>query len=306
MKIPSKLIAKAATFVLIGAVSTTGMTFANADMKKEMMPTETKAPTSTMMPSATEERASLEATIEGFKVELLTLNDALKALESQHHAAKEANDTALMATHEASIATTKEQITAKTTEIMSTMKKLKKAVHKEFSMEALKSSMTFKSKLMTAAPNHTALGLESVIAKGHKFNFSTSPLMVDDQVLVPLRAMADAFGATVTWDEVTKTVTLVKESKTIEIHQDSKEVHVNGVKAELNHNAMRVNGTMYIPLYFIAAEFGFDVTWHAELKMAELTHKKVAASTEATTTDSTATEAAAPSGDNATQAPHQH
>lgn len=296
MKIPSKLIAKAATFVLIGAVSTTGMTFANADMKKEMMPAETKPATSAMMPSATEERATLETSLEGLKAELVTLNDALKALEIQHHAAKEANDTALMATLDTSIATTKAQITAKNAEIMSTMKKLKKAVHKEFSMEALKSSMKFKSTLMTAAPNHTALGLESVIAKGHKFNFNTNPLMVDDQVLVPLRAMADAFGATVTWDEATKTVTLVKDTKTIEIHQDSKEVHVNGVKAELNHNAMRVNGTMYIPLHFIAAEFGFDVTWHAELKMAELTHKNAAASTEAAT----------PSGDGTTAEPHKH
>ena len=53
----------------------------------------------------------------------------------------------------------------------------------------------------------------------HKITVDGKPIILDqcpvynergDRTLVPLRAIAEAFGATVDWDEATKTVTIVR------------------------------------------------------------------------------------------------
>lgn len=71
----------------------------------------------------------------------------------------------------------------------------------------------------------------------------------------------------------------MKDAKTIEIHLNSNEVHVNGVKAEIVIPAMSMKGNMYVPISFIANEFGLDFTWHKDIKMGELTHKSTSVTT---------------------------
>lgn len=283
----NKIALKSTAFVLLGAMSLSSITFANEEMKKGMTTEPTTKPAMEMMAKASTDRLGIETLIMTLKTEKQVLVDALAAFELQHHAATAANDLTLIATIEASIATTKAEIALKDEAIMTAMTSLKNAVHREFPSDVVMKNMKLKAEINKMYPGMQVLDMESIVATGHKFNFNAPPVMKDDHILMPVKTMAEAFGATVAWNAETRTVTLVKDAKTIEIHLNSNEVHVNGVKAEIVIPAMSMKGNMYVPISFIANEFGLDFTWHKDIKMGELTHK----STPVTTPVDSATQA---------------
>lgn len=258
------------TMIVIG---TSGMTFANESMKNKTASPEAEKPKMEMMAQASTNRMEIEGTLDLLNAEKVALHKTLTDLETQHHAAKEIGDQALMTSLETSIQSIKDEITLKHEAIDAAMGSLKKAVHKEFSSDVIMKNMKLKAEFAKNLPSVQVLELETIIAKGHKFNFNAPPVMKGENILMPVRAMAEAVGAELTWDAATKTATLTKASKIIKIHLDTNEVHVDGVKVEMTEAAFSMKGNMYVPLHFIANEFGFDVTWHKALKIAELTHK---------------------------------
>ena len=49
-----------------------------------------------------------------------------------------------------------------------------------------------------------------VLVNGNEVKFDAEPQMINGRVLVPVRAVAESLGATVNWDENTKTVSITK------------------------------------------------------------------------------------------------
>lgn len=284
----SKILTATLSVVLIGSMGTTSLTFANENMKMNSPKTETTVTNASMMAEASAKRAEIEATLKVLELEKDALHATLLELEAKHHTAKEAGDTTLMASLETSITALKNDITLKHDAINSALAQLKKAIHEEFSADSMMKKMKFKAEIEKNMPELTVLELESVFAQGHKFNFNVPPVMKEERIMMPVRAIAEAVGAEIVWDLQSKTVTLTKDDKVIKIHLNTKEVHVNDVKVELTDAAFSLKGNMYVPLDFIAKEFGFDITWHEALKMSELTHRKgqaVSAPTEVKNTD---------------------
>ena len=56
---------------------------------------------------------------------------------------------------------------------------------------------------------------------GQTIEFDTEPEVINDRVMVPMRAIFEAFGAKVKWDGESKTITSKKKSKTITMTIDS-------------------------------------------------------------------------------------
>ncbi len=85
---------------------------------------------------------------------------------------------------------------------------------------------------------------------------STSPVLYpyisNSRVLVPLRAVSEAFGAEVAWDGETKTATIKYNGNEAKIVKDSRVITVNGEEIEIDTDSVIVYGSFFLPLRVVA------------------------------------------------------
>lgn len=100
---------------------------------------------------------------------------------------------------------------------------------------------------MQIGNKHVALNNENKI-------LDTAPLISQNRTMVPLRFIAEAFGADVSWAQDTKTVTIVIDGKvlTMRINQD-----LEGFGAA----PIISNGRTMVPISYISKELGANVIW---------------------------------------------
>ncbi|MBM7564846.1 copper amine oxidase N-terminal domain-containing protein [Paenibacillus sacheonensis] len=96
------------------------------------------------------------------------------------------------------------------------------------------------------------------------------PLVDHGRVLVPLRAVTEAFGANVQWDAKTSTVSVRKWSVTVRFKAFSSAAVVDrAYPGGANRSTdkldvpMKLRGNRaYVPLRYLAAQFGYAADWH--------------------------------------------
>ncbi|WP_170311658.1 stalk domain-containing protein [Vallitalea okinawensis] len=105
----------------------------------------------------------------------------------------------------------------------------------------------------------------NVMINGVTQNYDTPPVTIDGRTLAPVRAIFEELGATVRWDEATKTVFAYKENKVITIPIDSKMATIQDENSqkeiELDVPAQLVNSSTYVPVRFVGEALGADVSW---------------------------------------------
>lgn len=92
------------------------------------------------------------------------------------------------------------------------------------------------------------------------------PVIVEGRTLVPLRSVFEALGATVEWDNATRSVKSVKGEVTIVLAVDSKEMIVNGEVKVLDVPAQIMNERTMVPVRAVAEAFGAIVEWNNETR----------------------------------------
>ena len=100
-----------------------------------------------------------------------------------------------------------------------------------------------------------------VILDGSPIIFDVKPQVADGTTIVPLRAIFEALGASVEWDEKTKTVISQKSDKTVKLSIGNKIMYVNDKATELNYPAVIINGRTLVPVRAISEAFGCLVGW---------------------------------------------
>ena len=95
-------------------------------------------------------------------------------------------------------------------------------------------------------------------------NTDTPPTIVDGRTLVPVRAIFESIGATVTWDADTRTATGVRGDVVVSIQIDNTTAYVNGQPQTLDVPAKIINGRTMVPARFISEAMGCDVTWYQD------------------------------------------
>jgi len=88
-----------------------------------------------------------------------------------------------------------------------------------------------------------------------------APIIRNGRVLVPFRALFEAFGATVGWTEATSTVTGQLGATTISLVLNRQDAIVNGRTVRLDVAPTVVSGRTLVPLRFVAENLGADVRW---------------------------------------------
>jgi hypothetical protein len=97
---------------------------------------------------------------------------------------------------------------------------------------------------------------------GGLVEFDVLPTMENDRVLVPMRAIFEALGATVDWDNDTETVTAKKDGTEISLKIGSDVLYKNGEKITLDVPAKIVNNRVLVPIRAVSEGLGARVEWN--------------------------------------------
>jgi hypothetical protein len=92
--------------------------------------------------------------------------------------------------------------------------------------------------------------------------------------MVPLRFISEAFKATVAWDTVFKSVTINLNGKTLRTQVGFMTADVDGKPFALQDAPVIVNGLTFVPLRFVAENFGAQVDWNGTLRMVSIIYPK--------------------------------
>ncbi|MBQ4150359.1 MAG: trigger factor [Clostridia bacterium] len=101
--------------------------------------------------------------------------------------------------------------------------------------------------------------------------YDVAPIVVNDIVMLPVRYVAEALGATVIWDGATSTATIASATVEIKVTIGAKAAVVNGTSLDLPTPAFIENGRTYMPLGFIEEMLDADVMFDDVSKTALIT-----------------------------------
>ena len=123
-------------------------------------------------------------------------------------------------------------------------------------------------KLQIGNSKMTVDGVEQAIDEG-----GTAPVIRNGRTLLPVRAVVEAMGGTVAWDDVSKTVWLRKDNHEIRLTIGRTDASLDGGPAKLDVAPIIENGRTMLPIRFIAESFGYGVTWYEGDKTVTISKK---------------------------------
>lgn len=101
---------------------------------------------------------------------------------------------------------------------------------------------------------------------GNLLKTEVNPIMKEGRILVPLRAIFEALGVKVDWDNDTRTATGTKETKIIKLQINNKIAQVDGKEVILDVPGTVIDGSTFVPVRFIAESLGAKVNWDGVTK----------------------------------------
>lgn len=106
---------------------------------------------------------------------------------------------------------------------------------------------------------------------GKNIKFDQNPVIVNDRVLVPIRAVIEALGGTVSWDEDEQKATIVRNYRKVEVWINKKELRANGIMKEIDVPAILVNNRTLMPIRAIVENIGIKIDWDNDNKYVTIT-----------------------------------
>ena len=110
-----------------------------------------------------------------------------------------------------------------------------------------------------------------VFVNGKAVVFDQPPIAENGRTLVPMRAIFEALGASVAWEQSTQTVTAKRGDITISLQIGSNILVKNGVRIELDVPAKAVGGRTLVPVRAISESLGSSVKWDQNTRTVTIT-----------------------------------
>lgn len=111
--------------------------------------------------------------------------------------------------------------------------------------------------LQVMSPIMTVNGADAEIDAGR----DTTPVISDGRTLVPIRAIIEAFGGDVRWEEDARETVLTMNGDEIRLVADSDVGYLNGNAEILDTPPTVINGRTMLPIRFVAEGFNLGVAW---------------------------------------------
>jgi N-acetylmuramoyl-L-alanine amidase len=110
----------------------------------------------------------------------------------------------------------------------------------------------------------------TVFLDNKPLTFEVPPIIENGRTLVPLRAIFEAMGATVQWQEATRTAIATKNNTTVVVPVNSIHPTINGIAQTIDVPAKIVNQRILAPLRFVGETFGGQVSWDAANRIVRI------------------------------------
>ncbi len=110
-----------------------------------------------------------------------------------------------------------------------------------------------------------------VYVNGERIKSDVPPVIIEGRTMVPIRAIFEALGAEVQWDNDTKTVISQLGDSTATMQIGNKDITVNGEIREIDVPAQIVNDRTLVSLSAVSESYGCDVNWDQDTKTVTVT-----------------------------------
>ena len=100
-----------------------------------------------------------------------------------------------------------------------------------------------------------------VVLDGKTISFDVQPQIINDRTMVPLRAIFEALGARVYWNENTQEVTSYRGNTAVTLTIGSKKMYVDYTSVTIDVPACIIGDRTFVPLRAISEAYGTDVEW---------------------------------------------
>jgi len=110
-----------------------------------------------------------------------------------------------------------------------------------------------------------------VLLDGELLGFDVPAQIVNGRTVVPLRAIFEALGAEIEWDDAAKTVTATKGGDVVVLAIGSVSPTVNGRVVAIDQPGIVVSGRTMVPLRFVAEALGVSVDWDGAARAVAIT-----------------------------------
>jgi len=121
------------------------------------------------------------------------------------------------------------------------------------------------------------IGQTSFTVGGVPNTLDSPPIIKNNRTLLPIRAVVEALGGTVSWDGTAQKVTVLLGSNTIELWIGKSTARVNGNSIPIDAANNKVvpeiiNDRTMLPLRFVTENLGCDVRWDGTTKTITITY----------------------------------
>lgn len=111
-----------------------------------------------------------------------------------------------------------------------------------------------------------------VYVDGKKVEFDQEPVVINGRTMVPMRAILEAFGATVSWNNSTQQVVAIKDATELSFIIGEKTMLVNRTNLlKIDVAPVIRNGRTLVPLRVISDALGYNVVWNDPNRVVSIT-----------------------------------
>lgn len=101
-----------------------------------------------------------------------------------------------------------------------------------------------------------------------RVQFDVAPIFINNRTMVPIRAVFEAMGADVQWNDSIKTAIITKAEKRVQIQLNNHSALVDGRSVQMDVPATGISGRILVPVRFISENLGLKVDWVNSTKTA--------------------------------------
>lgn len=114
------------------------------------------------------------------------------------------------------------------------------------------------------------LGNTVALLNGKEYILEVPPILKSGRTLVPVRFIAEALGAEVSWEAAEKKITIKDSDRVITLWVDKIMALIDGLMTELDIPPLIIEGRTMIPLRFVAEALEAEVEWLPLRKTVEI------------------------------------